>query len=96
MKVKLALVHRALIALGVAAGVALPLQMAAAQVTGATRVTDARVLQSMGFAPNASNVYMDNKVGRAAAANADSRTTLTTPTTGVDFSASAGPSVSRA
>jgi hypothetical protein len=53
---------RAFIVIGVAAGIALPLQPAAAQVAGATQVTDPAMLRSMGFDQDADNVYMDNAV----------------------------------
>jgi hypothetical protein len=70
----------------VAAGIVLPLQMAAAD---GTKVTDAKVLQSMGFAPDALNVYMAVGTKRASAANTDATavTPQTTPTTGTDYNA---------
>ena len=82
--------YRALIIIGVAVGIALPLQPAAAQVAGATQVTDPAMLESMGFARNANNVYMDNAVGLAALAIVSDEgiaTPQSTPTTGTDFSA---------
>jgi hypothetical protein len=72
--------------ISVAVGIALPLQPAAAQVAGATQVTDPKILQSMGFAGDADNVYMDDAVGLATISDEDA-TPLATPTTGVDFSA---------
>lgn len=83
---------RALMVIGVAAGIAWPLQPAAAQVAGATQVTDPEMLRSMGFAQDADNVYMDDAVGLATISDEDTPdedavTPLTTPTTGVDFSA---------
>jgi hypothetical protein len=70
----------------VAAGIVLPLQMAAAD---GTRVTDAAVLQSMGFPSNTLNVFMAVKPARASAANTDATavTPQTTPTTGTDYNA---------
>jgi hypothetical protein len=82
--------YRALMVIGVAAGIALPLQPAVAQVAGATQVTDPAMLQSMGFAPNATNVHMDNAAGPAALAAVSDEpppTAAATPTTGIDFSA---------
>jgi hypothetical protein len=76
--------------IGVAVGIALPLQPAAAQVAGATQVTDPAMLESMGFARNANNVYMAPAVGLAAQAAVSDEgiaTPQTTPTTGTDFSA---------
>jgi hypothetical protein len=60
-----------LMVIGVAAGIALPLQLAAAQAPEPTRVTDSDALRSMGFAPDADNVYMGNQVGRVTAPSAD-------------------------
>jgi hypothetical protein len=70
----------------VAAGIVLPLQMAAAD---GTKVTDAKVLQSMGFAASTPNVFMAVKPARASAANTDATagTPQTTPTTGTDYNA---------
>lgn len=71
----------------VAAGIVLPLQMAAAD---GTRVTDATVLRSMGFAPGTSGVYMAVPPAGARAANADAMATAApqaTPTTGIDYNA---------
>jgi hypothetical protein len=71
-------------------GIALPLQPAAAQVAGATQVTEPAMLEGMGFARDANNVYMDNAVGLAALATVSDEgidAPQTTPTTGTDFSA---------
>jgi hypothetical protein len=77
--------------IGVAAGIALTLQPAAAQVADATQVTDPAMLRSMGFAQDADNVYMDSAVGLATlsdedTSDEDTATTQTTPTTGTDYS----------
>jgi hypothetical protein len=79
--------NRALMVFGITAAIGLPLLSGAAKAADASRVTDPRLLQSMGFAPNATNVYLDAQVARAAAAsNADVVPSIT-PTSGVDFSA---------
>ena len=78
---------RVFMIIGMAVGIAWPLQPAAAQVDNATRVTDPAMLRSMGFARNAENVYMDNEVGLATASDEDTFTPLTTPINGVDYSA---------
>lgn len=81
MKYKLPAIVLTLVGLGAA----LP---ASAQVADATQVTDPKVLQSMGFAPDADNVYMDNAVGLAIISDQeDAIIAQATPTTGVDFSA---------
>jgi hypothetical protein len=79
---------RVLMVLGVVAGIALPLQPAAAQGTNAFQVTDPAMLKSMGFPPYADNVYMDNLVGKKVVFDEqDTFLPLTTPTTGTDHSA---------
>lgn len=79
--------HRALMLVQVAAGIVLPLQMAAAE---GTMVTDANLLQSMGFASNTRNVFMAVGTKPPSAANAEATaavTPQTTPTTGIDYNA---------
>jgi hypothetical protein len=83
---------RAFMVMGVAAGVALPMQPAAAQVSDAAQVTDPAMLRSMGFARDAENVYMDHAVGLAILSDRDisdedTVTAQATPTTGTDYSA---------
>ena len=77
--------YRALLMMGVAASVAVPL--AATEAQAKSKITDPGVLQSMGFAANASNVYNDTQGSRAAALGADAVSPQTTPTTGTDFDA---------
>ncbi|MGH9160342.1 MAG: hypothetical protein ACRD2X_10215 [Vicinamibacteraceae bacterium] len=65
---------------------------AAAQKGGAARITDPDVLRSMGFAPNARNVYVDDTVGLSIMADQEDAVTAeitpqVTPTTGTDYSA---------
>lgn len=63
---------------------------ARAQVTDARtrKITDPEVLQSMGFARNAGNVYMDNSAGFAVTSGDEKiAAPQATPTTGTDFSA---------
>ncbi|MGH9160878.1 MAG: hypothetical protein ACRD2X_12960 [Vicinamibacteraceae bacterium] len=84
MNYKLAAIALALVGLGAP-------QPASAQADGATPITDPRVLRSMGFAPNAENVYMDNAVGLAITADQEDAVTAeitpqVTPTTGTDYS----------
>ena len=68
-----------------AAGVALPLQAASAAASaGAAKLTNGKMLQSMDFAPNASNVHMDQNASRAAASESTAQPG-TTGTTGVDY-----------
>lgn len=84
MNYKLAAIALALVGLGAP-------QPASAQGDDATRITDPRVLRSMGFAPNADNVYMDNAASLAVTADQEDAVTAqitpqATPTTGTDYS----------
>ncbi len=78
---------RALMAMGVAASVAIPVQFAASVADAKTLVTDPGVLQSMGFAAGARNVYSDVQASRVVAIGADAVASQTTPTTGTDYNA---------
>lgn len=77
-----------LLTVGLAIAFALPLYPAVAQVDDAIQVTNPDELESMGFARDADNVYMDNATSAAVASSAETDAeAAVTPTVGTDYSA---------